>query len=192
MSETQAASGEQGTEDSRGTAILFSQEAWLAFGLRRRDLVLAGAGGGAAAGGAVDIAAHGTSLFLGVMIGALVGGTLGWLGADKLAEVKLISRPLGGKLLKCGPTKNPNFPFVLLGRARYHHALVAGRTHAARGALVVDAEQAGAMNPLSDAQRKALSAAFKRVGKAVEDAEALAGARATVEAAVADVLGAEA
>ena len=177
---------EKGGADA-GFGDLFSQEAWLAFGLRRRDLVLAGAGGGAAAGGAVDIAAHGTTLFLAAAIGAVVGGALGWLGADKLADVKLISRPLGGQLLKCGPTKNPNFPFVLLGRARHHHTLVAGRTHAQRGALVMDADQAGAMNPLSDTQRKALSAAFKRVAKAGDDAEALARARAAVAAAVGNV-----
>ena len=171
-----------------GVGDLFSQDAWLAFGLRKRDLVWAGAGGGAVAGGAVDIAAHGTSLFLGVAIGAVVGGAMGWLGADKLADVKLMHQPLGGKLLRCGPTPNPNFPYVLLGRARHHHAEVAGRTHAQRGALVLDAADAGAMNPLDDAQRKALAAGFKRVTKAGDNAEALREARFAVVSAVRGVL----
>jgi len=175
-------------DDPDGAGDLFSQEAWLAFGLRKRDLIWAGAGGGAVAGGAVDIAAHGTSLFLGVAIGAVVGGAMGWLGADKLADVKLMHQPLGGKRLMCGPTKNPNFPYVLLGRARHHHALVAGRTHAQRGALVLDAADAGAMNPLNDAQRKALATGFKRVAKADDNAEALREARFAVVSAVRDVL----
>ncbi|MEM9418832.1 MAG: GTPase/DUF3482 domain-containing protein [Planctomycetota bacterium] len=159
-------------------ADLFSEDAWLLFGLRRKDLVLAGAGGGAAAGGALDVAAGGTSLFLGAAIGAVVGGTMGYLGAGRLAEFKLLSQPLGGKLLRCGPTRNPNFPFVLLGRARYHHALVAGRTHAQRGALEVDQAQAGAMNPLTDEQRAALSKTFKALGKAGQDIEAISAATA--------------
>ncbi|MBB6428906.1 GTPase/DUF3482 domain-containing protein [Algisphaera agarilytica] len=159
-------------------ADLFSEDAWLLFGLRRKDLVLAGAGGGAAAGGALDVAAGGSSLFLGAAIGAVVGGTMGYLGAGRLADFKLMNQPLGGKLLRCGPTRNPNFPFVLLGRARYHHALVAGRTHAQRGALEVDQAQAGAMNPLTDEQRTALSKTFKALGKAGQDIEAISAATA--------------
>lgn len=174
--------------DDQGVGDLFSQDAWLAFGLRKRDLVWTGVGGGALAGGAVDIAAHGASLFLGAAIGAVVGGTMGWLGADKLADVKLMHQPLGGKLLRCGPTKNPNFPFVLLGRARHHHAQVAGRTHAQRGALVIRAADAGAMNPLDDTQRKALAAGFKRVTKAKDNVEALREARFAVVSAVRAVL----
>lgn len=167
---------------------LFSQEAWLLFGLRRRDLVLAGAGGGAAAGGALDVAAGGTSFLLGAAIGAAIGGTMGWMGAGRLAEFKLINRPLGGKLLRCGPTKNANFPFVLLGRARFHHALVAGRTHAQRGALEVDESKAGAMNPLSDEQRKALGESFKALAKAGQDVERIAEATAGLVAVIEPIL----
>lgn len=167
---------------------LFSQEAWLLFGLRRRDLVLVGAGGGAAAGGALDLAAGGTSLFLGAAIGAVVGGTMGWMGAGRLAEFKLINRPLGGKLLRCGPTRNPNFPFVLFGRARFHHGLVAGRTHAQRGALEVDESKAGAMNPLTDDQRDALGKAFKALGKAGEDMEKISVATAELVEVIEPIL----
>lgn len=169
---------------------LFSQEAWLLFGLRRRDLVLAGAGGGAAAGGTLDVAAGGTSFLLGAAIGAVVGGTLGYMGAGRLAEFKLINRPLGGKLLRCGPTRNPNFPFVLLGRARFHHGLVAGRTHAQRGALEVDESKAGAMNPLADTQRDALSKTFKALTKAGDDAEKISEATAELVEIIEPILGA--
>ncbi len=167
---------------------LFSQEAWLLFGLRRRDLVLAGVGGGAAAGGTLDVAAGGTSFLLGAAIGAVVGGTLGYMGAGRLAEFKLINRPLGGKLLRCGPTRNPNFPFVLFGRARFHHRLVAGRTHAQRGALEVDQTKAGAMNPLTDPQRDALSKAFKTLSKAGEDMEKISEATAELVEVIEPIL----
>ena len=178
-----------GSEDEALAGDLFSQEAWLMFGLRRRDLVLAGAGGGAAAGGTLDVAAGGTSFLLGAAIGAVVGGAMGWMGAGRLAEVKVVNRPLGGKLLRCGPVKSANFPFVLLGRARYHHAVVSGRTHAQRGVLEIDEAKAGAMNPLSEGQRKALSAAFRAVSKAGGDAsEAAAEAREQTVEAVAEVL----
>ncbi|MEM1109791.1 MAG: GTPase/DUF3482 domain-containing protein [Planctomycetota bacterium] len=171
--------GDRGEDLDAFAGDLFSQEAWLLFGLRRRDLVLVGAGGGAAAGGMVDLAAGGTSLLLGAAIGAVVGGTMGWMGAGRLAEFKLVNRPLGGRLLRCGPTRNPNFPFVLLGRARLHHAVVAGRTHAQRGALEVDETKAGAMNPLTDTQRDVLAKAFRGLSKAGDDAEKLS--EATVE-----------
>lgn len=169
-------------------ADLFGQESWLAFGLRRRDLVVTGALGGAASGGALDVAVGGASFFAGAAIGAVVGGALGWMGAGRLAEFKMINRPLGGKLLRCGPTKNANFPFVLLGRARYHHALVAGRTHAQRGVLEMDEAKAGAMNPLSEAQRDGLAKAFKQISKAGGDLEERSRATSLLAEEVGDVL----
>jgi hypothetical protein len=51
--------------------------------------------------------------------------------------VKLLQQPLGGMRLRCGPTRNLQFPFVLLNRAVLHHQLVQGRTHAQRGVLKV-------------------------------------------------------
>jgi len=138
---------------------LFSEGTWLTFGLRRRDLVTAGAASGAATGVVVDAALHGASLLLGMATGAAVGGLLGWLGAGKLAEVRVIDRPLGGKLARFGPSKNLNFPFVLLGRARYHWALIARRSHAMRTSIVVDTEGAVSL-PLEAETRKRLERSF--------------------------------
>jgi hypothetical protein len=138
---------------------LFSEGTWLTFGLRRRDLVTAGAASGAATGVVVDAALHGASLLLGMATGAAVGGLLGWLGAGKLADVRIIDRPLGGKLARFGPSKNPNFPFVLLGRARYYWGLIARRTHAMRTSVDVDTEGAVAL-PLEAEIRKRLEKSF--------------------------------
>jgi hypothetical protein len=164
---------------------LFSESTWAEFGLTRRNLAALGAVSGGTAGAVgthwIDLVSGGTTLggatLAGGLFGAAAGAALGWMGGGKIAEFKIITRPLGGKLLRCGPTKNPNFPFVLLGRARLHHALVAGRTHAQRGSLDVDEAQAGTLRPLDEPQRKALAAAFRAVGKADGDVEATAAAR---------------
>ncbi|MEO1235422.1 MAG: GTPase/DUF3482 domain-containing protein [Planctomycetota bacterium] len=179
---------EEGGPDKLLDADLFSQETWLLFGLRRRDLVVAGAAGGGVAGGALDVAAGGTSLFLGAAIGAAVGGTMGWLGASRVAEFKVLNQPLGGRLVRCGPTRSVNFPFVLLGRARHHHAVVAGRTHAQRGALELDEAKAGAMNPLTDTQRQTLAKAFRRLPKVSGDLDEVAPLTEAVTDTVAEVL----
>ncbi len=122
---------------------LLSQESWLVFGLKKRDLVVAGAAGGAVAGGVVDASLLGSSFLLGSVIGGVVGGALGYFSSDKLADVKVLRQPMGGRRLRCGPTRNLQFPFVLLNRALLHHALVAGRTHAQRGVLQIGADAAG-------------------------------------------------
>jgi hypothetical protein len=143
---------------------LFSEGTWLTFGLSRRDLVTAGAAGGAATGGAIDIALGGASLLLGVAAGAAIGSVLGWLGAGRLAELRVVNRPLGGKVARFGPSKNVNFPFVLFGRARFHWALIARRTHAMREAVDL-APEPGDRLALEPGARKSLEKAFAALRK---------------------------
>ena len=71
----------------------------------------------------------------------------------------------GGRLLRCGPTKDVNFPYVVLGRAIYHHARVAGRTHANRGALTLGDDDAGPgwIDRIPREQRKAIEKSFARL-----------------------------
>lgn len=116
---------------------LLSRESWLAFGLKKRDLVVVSATGGAIAGGVVDSALLGASFLAGSVIGGVVGGALGYFSSGKLADMKLLHQPMGGVRLRYGPSRNAQFPFVLLNRALLHHALVSDRTHAQRGALRV-------------------------------------------------------
>ena len=148
---------------------LFAEETWLLFGLRVRDLVGAAAASGAAAGSGVDLAVGGTSLFLGAALGAVLGGTAAWLSADKLAKMEVVRLPLGRRVLRYGPARNPNLGFVLLGRARLHHALLAGRTHAERGPLDLESVAPGMLSPLTDIQRKNFLGSFKRLRKLESD-----------------------
>src|SRR5439155_17111970 len=93
--------------------------------------------GGAAVGGVIDVAAHGASLLAGALIGAAVGAAGAWWSSGRLAKIRVFVLPLGGRLVRCGPAASPNFPYVVLGRALYHHALIAGRTHAVRTPLAL-------------------------------------------------------
>lgn len=142
-------------------ADLLSRESWLAFGLRPRDLVALGAVGGAVAGGAVDAALLGHSFLAGTVLGGIAGGALGYFSSHKLAEVKVLRHPLGGVRLRCGPTRNLQFPFVLLGRALLHHAVIAGRTHARRDRVQIATP--GRPFVLADAEKRDLARLFERI-----------------------------
>lgn len=61
---------------------LLSKESWLAFGLKKRDLVMVGAVGGALVGGMTDLALLGASLLAGTIVGGAVGGALGYFSSD--------------------------------------------------------------------------------------------------------------
>lgn len=166
---------------------LFSEEAWQIFGLKRRDFITMGAAGGATAGVALDIAAGGFTLGAGAALGALggvVGGVAGFLSAGKLSQVKVFDLPAGRKELRCGPSRNPSLPFVALGRARLHHALVAGRTHAQRGELHVRGEELR----LGDAERRGIGEIVGRLQRRADDAGAAAEARERLAMRVATLL----
>lgn len=117
---------------------MFSRQTWVLFGLTRQQLIATGALGGAAAGGVIDLVAHGTSLLLGSGLGAVAGGVSAWLSSDRIARVKVLGQSLGGKELSVGPMPNINFPYVILGRALLHWRIVADRTHAHRGPLSIE------------------------------------------------------
>jgi hypothetical protein len=169
---------------------LFSQGTWLTFGLSRRDLVTAGAAGGAATGGAIDIALGGASLLLGVAAGAAIGSVLGWLGAERLAELRVVNRPLGGRLARFGPSKNVNFPFVLLGRARFHWALIAQRTHAMREAVDL-APDPGDRLVLEPGERRSLEKAFAALRKSASGSAERARLLGTLAAIIEEILSAD-
>ncbi len=147
---------------------LLAEESWLVFGLKPRDLIAVGAASGAVAGGVVDAALLGSSFFTGSIIGGVFGGALGYFSSNKLAEVKVLHQPLGGKRLRCGPTRNLQFPFVLLGRARFHHGVVAARTHAQRTALVVEDF---VTSELDESTKRTLAARFEGLRRSAVGSE---------------------
>lgn len=145
---------------------LFDQEHWYLWGLSRRQLVLAaGAAGGLAGGGAgvvLDGVTGGLTGGLGTLIGSLGGalasGRSAFSRSDDIARWTISGIPTGGQRLSCGPSRNLNFPFVLLGRALQHHQQVSQRTHAVRTTLELDEP---ALDWLDEAQRRQLAVIFE-------------------------------
>jgi hypothetical protein len=156
---------------------LLSRESWLVFGLKKRDLVVVSAAGGALAGGVVDAALLGASFLTGSVVGGVIGGALGYFSSDKLADVKLLHQPMGGVRLRCGPSRNVQFPFVLLNRGLLHHAVVAGRTHAQRGVLKVgEGGEQGGSERLSAGDTRELARLFERLRRSEPGSESHAAA----------------
>ncbi len=158
---------------------LFAERTWRAFGLSRTKLMTAGAVSGATAGAVVDAHLGATTFFTGALIGGALGAATGWWAADQLVKVKIMHQPLGGRMLVAGPTRNANFPYVLLGRARYHHRLIARRTHAQRGD--VDLQSVADEQPLSEADRRDLAGHFRQLRKGRDADKANAALAACVE-----------
>ena len=143
---------------------LFASQTWRLFGLNRQQLIATGGVGGAAAGSIVDVATGGHSLLLGAGLGALIGGVSAWLTAERVAEIKVLGQPLGGKLLRVGPMRSINFPYVVLGRALWHLRLLEGRTHARRDPLELTGS-AGALQVTDARRRQRLEKLFARLRK---------------------------
>jgi hypothetical protein len=130
---------------------LFNLDRWYLWGLSRKSLLRVATASGALVGGgagtAVDAATGGLLGGLGTLISGAGGAALGRYGAvkyaDEIGQLKIRGIPTGGSRICFGPSRNPNFPFVLLGRALEHHRLLARRTHAHRETLELN-------NPLLD------------------------------------------
>ena len=146
------------------TEDLFSARSFSVFGLSSSQLAMTAAASGAVAGGLVDAMLGGASLFLGAGIGALIGATGALVGSDRLAKVEVLGQSLGGYELRLGPITDPNFPWVMLGRALLHVRLVAERNHARREALVIDAERVDhRADAIDAARRRTLDGVFRKL-----------------------------
>jgi hypothetical protein len=144
---------------------LFSTDDWYFWGLNRRQLVTASATGGAVVGGVLDVAAGGASLLLGGLVGAVIGGASALFGGARLTKLRILTLPLGGVLLRCGPPQHENFPYVVLGRALHHRWTIAGRTHANRTALDLAAADGDhrVLSGIDSSQRQRLEGIFRRL-----------------------------
>jgi hypothetical protein len=160
-------------------ADLFHQENWYLWGLSRRQLLLAaGAAGGVAGGGAGAVVDGMTGGLLGGLA-TLAGGVSGALAStrsvlrrsDDIAKWTVSGVPTGGNRLAYGPSRSPNFPYVLLGRAMQHHRAISQRTHAVRATLELTEP---ALDWLEDKEKRRLARIFEdiRGGKRVSERRA--------------------
>jgi len=117
---------------------LFSKESEKYFGLTQNELITYSATIGGTIGAGVDAAFFGHTLLLGAAIGAVAGAIGGYMGFEKMADIKILGQQLGGKMLQIGPIKNINFGFILLNRALFLTTQIATMSHAKREALKIE------------------------------------------------------
>jgi GTPase Era involved in 16S rRNA processing len=152
---------------------LFSEESASIFGLSRKEMVFAGAAGGAATGAGIDLLLAGQTLLLGGLIGGVVGGVGAWWGFDELSEIRVLGMSLGRHTLEMGPMTNRNFPWILLGRALYHAESIISRSHARRGTVILTMDETFRDRWLDESLQKSLEKYHKlfRSGKELSSEE---------------------
>jgi len=139
---------------------LLNEESWRKWGLDRGQLTAAGAVAGAAAGGAVDIAAAGHFLGIPTMIGAGVGGAVAFFKGGSLPEIKM-KRGIptfakgGGRTLLVGPPDSQNFPWLLLDSILVRYRKILDRAHARR-----DTEQFASQNEEGEGDSESITRSF--------------------------------
>ena len=132
---------------------LMDQERWHLWGLDRRQLALISAAAGASLGLGADLAVGGHSLLLGSLGGGVLGGLSGWFGSAWLHNRLPAWLPYHQKRHQLGPLRDPNFGFVILGRALQHARAMLAHSHADRGPLQLDESQGNAMQQLGRKQQ---------------------------------------
>jgi len=112
---------------------LFSKRTWEFLGLSDRQIILAGALGGAALGVGIDAATIGTSFGLFSAIGGLVGaGATALKGRELLSGIRLLGMKMGGEQLQVGPVSNVQLLYILLDRGLLFYSHVINWAHGRR------------------------------------------------------------
>jgi hypothetical protein len=112
---------------------LFSKRTWEFLGLSDRQIILAGALGGAALGVGIDAATIGTSFGLFSAVGGLIGaGATALKGKDLLSGVRLLGMKMGGEQLRVGPVNNIQLLYILLDRGLLFYSHVINWAHGRR------------------------------------------------------------
>lgn len=120
---------------------LMDESQWTLWGLEKKQLVLVSAAAGATLGLLADAGLGGSSLFAGAIGGGVLGGVSGWLGLDWFKQQLPAWLQFSAEQHLLGPVKDPNFAFVILGRALSHARAMLARSHADRERLTI--HQAG-------------------------------------------------
>jgi hypothetical protein len=110
---------------------LFAERTWQVLGFTRKQLVMTATGAGATAGALVDLATAGLTFGVFTSAGAIAAGAGAFLKGKDLARF-LQPRRLGGSMVRIGPNKDPQMPFILLDRALLYHNAVASHAHGNR------------------------------------------------------------
>jgi len=156
-------------------ADLFSDRTWKFLGLSDRQVILAGALGGAALGVGIDAATIGTSFGLFSAIGGLIGaGATALKGKDLLSGVRLLGVKMGGEQLQVGPVNNIQLLYILLDRGLLFYSHVINWAHGRRdygqmrGLLLQPGSKAGFTSRWSREERAVCDRFFRAIPKGHE------------------------
>lgn len=111
---------------------LLSRKTLKLLGLSRKQIAGVGAVSGGIVGGFFDAHTGGTSLFAGTLIGAGVGGVVGYFSSSRLTEIKVANLDLGWKEIVVRAQRLSNLPFILLDRALLYFELAINWSHGRR------------------------------------------------------------
>jgi hypothetical protein len=112
---------------------LFSRRTWEFLGLSDRQLIVAGALGGAALAAGIDAATLGASFGLFSALGGLIGaGATAFKGRELLSGVRLLGMRMGSEQLQVGPAANIQLLYILLDRALLFYTHVINWAHGRR------------------------------------------------------------
>ncbi|UCE07627.1 MAG: GTPase/DUF3482 domain-containing protein [bacterium] len=121
---------------------LFAKSTWSLLGLTTKQLIALGAIAGATVGGILDAVVGGASFMTGTLIGGTIGaGSVLYFSTNRFATIENIIGVLQGKqMIRIGPHKNPNFPWVLLDRALLHYKSIRDLAHSRREKIKISAK----------------------------------------------------
>lgn len=147
---------------------LFAESTWEMLGLTSKQLLTLGAITGAAIGGTLDAAVGGSSLLSGAIGGAIIGaGSVAYFSTRRFASIEHVSRFFkGGRVVRVGPHKNQNFPWVLLDRALLHYFTIRDYAHSRREKIIINSNNdTGLAKGLEQGRRRELAGIFSRLRK---------------------------
>lgn len=165
---------------------LFSERARHAWGVSRAYLAAAGFGAGALGGVGIDALAVGHTLGAGAVIGGVLGAAGSMYYGGKLDRIKLGPLSSGGQQARFGPARDPQFAYVVLGRALEHAWRVARRNHAGRDPLTLADSDDRWLQHLGKRQRLVLQKALLAPPRDVGDTRR----RTALETAIGDAMAA--
>jgi hypothetical protein len=151
---------------------LFSRRTWEFLGLSDRQVILAGALGGAALGVGIDAATIGTSFGLFSAVGGLIGaGATALKGKELLSGVRLLGMKMGGDQLQVGPVNNIQLLYILLDRGLLFYTHVINWAHGRRdyGQMACLLDQSGQKGGLTSRWSRGERAVCDRFFRAVRN-----------------------
>ncbi|MFZ5572401.1 MAG: GTPase/DUF3482 domain-containing protein [Thermodesulfobacteriota bacterium] len=119
---------------------LFSRRTWQVLGLKPGQLAAAAAVGGGLLGVKLDLATAGISFGVFTAIGSALGAGAALLFGEQAARARLVGLRLGGYLIRVGPNRGMQLPFILLDRALIYYSHISNWAHGRR-------EDPGAVSP---------------------------------------------